>query len=256
MGPARAARAPDLTAATPGSGSVTLDWQPPQSNGGTPITGYLVYRGTTPGGETLLTQIGDVGTYTDSTAANGTTYFYKVAAVNGAGEGALSNERSATPATSPARRRSTRPPAATAASRSPGRRPSRTAAPRSPRYKVYRGTSAGAETLLTTVGNVTAYTDSTAVNGTTYFYKVSAVNTAGEGALSNELSATPSTNPNAPTLTAATPGDGSRRARLERARERRLGDHGLQRLPRHELGRRDAADAARQRHRRTPTRPR
>lgn len=58
-------------------------------------------------------------------------------------------------------------------------------------YKVYRGTSAGAETLLTTVGNVLAYTDATAANGTAYFYKVSAVNAVGEGAKSSEVSATP-----------------------------------------------------------------
>jgi hypothetical protein len=58
-------------------------------------------------------------------------------------------------------------------------------------YKVYRGTTTGAETLLTTVGNVLTYTDTGLTNGTAYFYKVSAVNSVGEGALSNEISETP-----------------------------------------------------------------
>jgi len=44
--------------------------------------------------------------------------------------------------------------------------------------------------LLAQVGNVTSYTDASVANGTAYFYEVSAVNAVGEGALSNELSAT------------------------------------------------------------------
>jgi hypothetical protein len=46
--------------------------------------------------------------------------------------------------------------------------------------------------LLTQVGNVTSYTDTSVTNGATYYYKVSAVNAVGESALSNELSATAS----------------------------------------------------------------
>ena len=67
-------------------------------------------------------------------------------------------------------------------------------------YKIYRSTSSGAETLLTTVGNVVSYTDGTVTNGQAYFYKVSAVNSVGESSQSNEASATPSVPP--PTTTA------------------------------------------------------
>jgi fibronectin type 3 domain-containing protein len=58
-------------------------------------------------------------------------------------------------------------------------------------YDIYRGTAAGSETLLTTLGNVTAFDDTAASNGTTYYYKVSAVNAIGEGPQSNEAFATP-----------------------------------------------------------------
>jgi fibronectin type 3 domain-containing protein len=60
-------------------------------------------------------------------------------------------------------------------------------------YKIYRGATAGSETLLTTIGNVLTYTDTGLTNGTTYYYKVSAVNSVGEGPLSNEINLTPGT---------------------------------------------------------------
>jgi hypothetical protein len=44
--------------------------------------------------------------------------------------------------------------------------------------------------LLTSVGNVTAYRDSSTTRRVKYYYKVSAVSSAGEGARSNEASAT------------------------------------------------------------------
>ena len=101
----------DAQPATGGNGTVALGWTPPASNGGSAITGYKVYRGTASGGETLLTTLGLVTSYVDSTGVpNGTTYYYRVSAVNAVGEGALSNERSATPGDRARRaRRSTRP---------------------------------------------------------------------------------------------------------------------------------------------------
>jgi hypothetical protein len=60
-------------------------------------------------------------------------------------------------------------------------------------YNIYRGTASGGETLLTTLGNVLAYTDTAVTNGQTYYYQVTAVNSVGESSKSNEASATPST---------------------------------------------------------------
>ena len=79
-------------------------------------------------------------------------------------------------------------------------------------YKIYRGTAAGgeAETAVATVGNVTSYNDSGLAAGT-YFYQVSAVNSVGEGAKSNELSGTATAPPPAPapTVTSVSPASGS-----------------------------------------------
>jgi hypothetical protein len=82
---------------------VSLSWAAPGSNGGSAITSYKVYRGTTTGTETLLTTggcsgLGSVLSCTDTGLTNGQTYFYKVAAANAIGTGGQSAEVSATPA--------------------------------------------------------------------------------------------------------------------------------------------------------------
>src|SRR5262249_39809403 len=60
-------------------------------------------------------------------------------------------------------------------------------------YSIYRGTSAGGEstTAIATGVTATSYTDTTAANGTTYYYIVKAINAGGASAASNEVSATP-----------------------------------------------------------------
>ncbi|GAA1236047.1 PKD domain-containing protein [Oryzihumus leptocrescens] len=94
--------APTGLAGTASSGQVSLSWTPPSSNGGVNITSYRVYRGTSSGGETLLTSggcsgLGAVTSCTDTGLTNGQVYYYKVSAVNSIGEGPQSTEASATP---------------------------------------------------------------------------------------------------------------------------------------------------------------
>ena len=88
--------APQNLAAVPARGKgVQLTWSPPASNGGSPITGYNVYRGTAAGGETLLTSVGNVTSFKDTSTTRGQTYYYIVKAVNAVGESPASNEASA-----------------------------------------------------------------------------------------------------------------------------------------------------------------
>lgn len=168
-----------------------LSWTVP-NDGGTPITGYKVYRGTSANGETLLTTVSATTTsYNDTAVTNGTTYYYRVAAVNKIGTSATSNEVALTPAVSAA-------PSAPRKLKARGTQDGVTLtwwAPASQgtapvtAYKVYRGIAPGQGTLLMTVGNVTSTADTTAQSGVVYYYTVTAVNSVGESAKSNEDSA-------------------------------------------------------------------
>src|SRR5436853_6982716 len=93
--------APRNLQATPGDGQVTLNWQAPSNDGGSPILLYTIYRGNSSGGESFLITVPLVTTYTDATVTNGVTYYYQVSATNAIGEGPRSSEVSVTPATTP-----------------------------------------------------------------------------------------------------------------------------------------------------------
>ena len=166
------------------------------SNGGSAITGYRVYRGTSAGGETLLTTLGNVTSFSDSGVSNGTTYYYEVAAVNAVGESARSNERSATP---------TAPSDTTAPSKPSGIDDlvvgtNQLAIDWSPStdnvgvtgYEVYRG-----GVLVGTV-TTTYFLDSGLAANTTYSYAVRAIDAAGNRSTAsntlNQRTASQSTN--------------------------------------------------------------
>lgn len=82
---------------TAGNSQVTLTWSTPSTEGSSPITNYKIYRGTSSGSLTFHTDAGDVHTYVDTGLTNDQTYYYKVSAVNGVGEGPKSDEASAKP---------------------------------------------------------------------------------------------------------------------------------------------------------------
>ena len=89
--------APSGLTATAGNAVVDLGWS---ANGETDLAGYRVYRSTTSGSGfvELTTGLQAANSYSDGTVANGTTYFYVVAAEDAAGNlSSMSTEASATP---------------------------------------------------------------------------------------------------------------------------------------------------------------
>lgn len=182
----------NLAASTgPGAGQITLTWEPPELDNGSPVTGYRVHRGSASGAEQFLADVGDVRTFTDGGLPAGSTWFYVVSALNAVGEGPWSDE-------------------------SKGRAPAPPGPPRNltgspypvfvflPRlqaggvkltwqpplldggvpvkaYRVYRGPAEGQEAFLAEVGNATSFVDNTTPPLQVAHYRVSAVNVAGEG---------------------------------------------------------------------------
>jgi fibronectin type 3 domain-containing protein len=197
VAPATAPSAPQSLQATAGNAQVSLSWSAPASNGGSGLTTYTVYRSLTSGGSTTtLTTAPYLSTsFTDTTAANGTTYYYKVTASNSVGESPASNEVFSTPsapATAPSAPQSLQATAGNAQVSLSWSAPASNGGSQVTGYRIYRSTSSGTETLLASPsGTGTSYPDTSAVNDTTYYYKVSALNAVGEGPLSNEASGTP-----------------------------------------------------------------
>jgi len=181
--------------ATGGNSQVALSW-----TASTGAASYNVKRSTTSGGSppgtyTTISIPGAVtGTnYTDSTVVNGVPYYYVVSALNGGGsESANSTEAGATPVGPPPA-----PAGLTAFGSGIGQIGLNwTASYLATSYNIYRSTtSGGSYTMISTPGIVTGpnFTDSTATGTAPYYYKVSASNGQGEGALSAPVSATPLT---------------------------------------------------------------
>ncbi len=83
---------PRINAYRTAPGVAHVVWSTPD-DGGSPITGYNIYRGPASGSETFLAGIGVQNTYDDITADAGTAYFYEVRAVNATGVGVSCGEK-------------------------------------------------------------------------------------------------------------------------------------------------------------------
>ena len=150
-------------------------------------TSYRIYRSTSRGSGYSLLGTTTATSYTNTGAKAGTTYYYRVKAVNDAGLSPYSNVvsgqvKSVTPKPSA--------PVVKIGNSATSGRPMLTwnAVSGATSYKVYRATSQnGTYSLLGTV-TATSYTNTGAKAGVTYYYKVKAVNSAGESAFSNVVS--------------------------------------------------------------------
>ena len=149
------------------SGKPMLTW-----NAVSGATSYKVYRATSQNGTYSLLGTVTATSYTNTGAKAGTTYYYKVKAVNSAGESAYSNVVSG---------RATVTTLTMGHSASSGK-PQLTwkAVSGAASYKVYRATTKnGAYSVINTTKALT-YTNVGAALGTTYYYKVEALNAAGK----------------------------------------------------------------------------
>jgi fibronectin type 3 domain-containing protein len=188
--------APTNLVATGKTSSVQLMWD---ANTEADLDHYEVWKGTSSGGETKYVDCG-TNFFLDTNVVIGTPYYYKVKAVDRVGNiSNFSNEASATPGPLSSDEKDTTPgPPATPTGL--------TATPRelailltwSPNtendmsyYKIYRSTSPGAETFYAS-SNTTYFLDYQVSLSVTYYYKIRAVDQAGnESPLSAEVYASP-----------------------------------------------------------------
>jgi hypothetical protein len=99
--PAKPAGAPTAVKVTRGDARVSLVWKTPASNGGSPVTDYVV-QSSIDGGKTWVTAADEVSTRRSAVVSdliNGKSYVFRVAAVNSVGAGTFS---AATPPAIPA----------------------------------------------------------------------------------------------------------------------------------------------------------
>jgi hypothetical protein len=184
---------PTGLSATPGNSTVSLDWN---NNDENDLKGYNVYRSTTSGSGyaklngTFLAN----SNYTDSNANGTRTYYYVVTAIDTSNnESNDSNQVSTTPT-------DTIPPAAptgltaTAGNQTVSLDWNDNNESDMNGYNVYRSTTSGSgyAKLNGTLLSSSAYTDNSVVNGTTYYYVVTAVDiVSNESGYLTQVSATP-----------------------------------------------------------------
>ena len=149
------------------SGKPMLTW-----NAVSGATSYKVYRATSQNGTYSLLGTVTATSYTNTGAKAGTTYYYKVKAVNSAGESAYSNIVSgrATVTT------------LTMGHSSTSGKPQLTwkAVSGAASYRVYRATAKNGAYSVINTSKALTYTNTGAALGTTYYYKVEALNAAGK----------------------------------------------------------------------------
>jgi predicted phage tail protein len=199
--------------ATPGNGRVSLSWTAPAASGGAAISGYVIYQGTSPGGGSPRPGAPVKGTsYTVTGLTNGTTYYFKVAAVNGAGhQGKASGEVPATPVAATTSASPSASASASATQTSGTGAPGVPGAPARPtgltatagnsqvslswtavagaaNYHVYEGTSPtfhSASPVASTASTTAMVSGLT--NGTTYYFVVTAMGASGRMSASSEV---------------------------------------------------------------------
>jgi hypothetical protein len=171
--------------ATAGDGQVTLGWSAVSG-----ASSYNIKRCLSQNGTYSNIQTGDTNTtYTDTGLTNGTTYYYKVSAVNLIGEGVDSDSVSVRPVHSTV---PSKPLNLVAVSGDCQVILYWDSADQATSYNVKRSvTENGTYTTIKTGLTDTIYIDTEVTNGTMYYYKVSATNSLGESLDSDYVSVTP-----------------------------------------------------------------
>lgn len=207
--------APTSLAGTRGDQQVALTWVAPTNTGGSAITDYVVQFSSN-SGSTWSTFADGTSTTASATVTgltNGTSYVFRVAAVNANGTGTYTSATSAlVPATTPGAPTSVTASSGSGAATVSWTAPASNGGVAVSDYTIQYSSNSGSTwtTFVDTVSTSTSVSVTGLTNGTAYTFRVAAVNAVGTGSYSTASSAaTPATTPGAPTSVTATAGAGS-----------------------------------------------
>lgn len=181
---------------------VSLSWSPPQHNGSSAITHYMIESKTATTSYATLITLGNVTKYNNTGLITGKTYIYRVSAINSVGTSNPSSEAVATPTntSAPPKNISPSPPTSLTATVYSGTQinlswnpPPNNGGPPVTGYKIqYSLDSGNFANLVSNSGTaVTGYSHTGLSTGHTYTYKVFAINSIGTSNSSNTASAVP-----------------------------------------------------------------
>jgi predicted phage tail protein len=198
---------------------VSLSWSTPQNNGSAAITNYKIEFKTATTGYNTLTTVGNVTKYNNTGLTTGTTYIYRISAINSVGTSNPSTEAVATPTktSSPPKNIPPNPPTNLTATTYSGTQinlswnpPASNGGPPVIGYKIQYSLDSGSFTnLISNSGTAaTGYSHTGLSTGHTYTYEVFAINSVGASNSSSSASAVTiqvSSAPYAPTSLTANP---------------------------------------------------
>lgn len=202
--------APSGLSGVRGNTEVALGWSAPTANNGRAVTDYVVQYSSN-NGSTWTTFSDGVSTTTSVTVTgltNGTSYVFKVAAVNLAGTGTYStNSTALVPATVPSAPTGVTATFGNASTSLAWTAPSSGGATISDYVIQYSTDNSTWTTYSDTVSSTASVVVYGLTNYLTYYFRIAAVNTIGTGAYSSaSVTAIPGVIPSAPTLSVATIG--------------------------------------------------
>lgn len=185
--------------ATAYDGFVSLKWNSPRFDGNSSIANYKIYRGNTSIGKKLIFKLNNILSFNDSNVTNNITYYYEVSAINKIGEGPRSNEVIAKPTATTIFINQTVPSHPQNLSAQGGDGfvnltwdiPAFDGNSTITNYRLYKGTTSGKNIFYKLLGTKMEYNDTNVTKDIAYYYRISAINKIGEGALSNEVFAKP-----------------------------------------------------------------
>jgi hypothetical protein len=195
-----------------GNQQASLLWSAPPANHAGGITDYVIQQ-STDGGSTWTTITDGASADTSLTVTgltNGSSYRYRVAAVNAVGVGPYSSATAAViPRTTPNAPTSLTGVAGNAQVELSWSAPVVTGGAAITDYQIEVSVSSGPYSVITrSASTATTYTATGLTNGSSYRYRVAAVNSEGPGATVTSSALVPQTVPLAPTSVTGTSGDG------------------------------------------------